>query len=79
LVIRNLPFEANVNELRSLVKNYGDVKKVRLPKKLNGAHRGFAFAEFASLEEARNAFEALQSTHFYGRKLVIEYAVETPE
>jgi RNA recognition motif-containing protein len=38
--------------------------------------RGFCFAEFVSLEEAKNAFEALSSTHFYGRKLVIEYAKE---
>jgi hypothetical protein len=29
-----------------------------------------------SLEEARNAYEALQDTHFYGRRLVIEYSFD---
>jgi multiple RNA-binding domain-containing protein 1 len=35
-VIRNLAFETNKKELRELVKNYGEVKSVRLPKKMNG-------------------------------------------
>lgn len=38
--------------------------------------RGFAFAEFTSIEEARNAFTALGNTHLYGRKLAIEWAEE---
>jgi len=36
--------------------------------------RGFAFAEFSSAEEAKNAFSALENTHLYGRKLAIEWA-----
>jgi len=35
LILRNIPFEANEKELKSLLKAYGEVKKVRLPKKLN--------------------------------------------
>jgi multiple RNA-binding domain-containing protein 1 len=42
-----------------------------------GSHRGFAFVEFASKAEAKGAFEALcQSTHLYGRRLVLEWAAE---
>ena len=37
-------------------------------------NRGFAFAEFSSAEEAKNAFTALENTHLYGRKLAIEWA-----
>jgi hypothetical protein len=37
-------------------------------------YRGFAFVEFTSTEEAKNAYSALENTHFYGRKLVIEWA-----
>jgi len=36
--------------------------------------RGFAFVEFISIEEAKNAFTSLSSTHLYGRKLNIEFA-----
>ncbi|CAD8186826.1 unnamed protein product [Paramecium octaurelia] len=76
LLIKNLPFEANAQELRRLIKQYGELKKLRLPKKLDGSIRGFAFAEFLNNEEAQNAAESLQSTHFYGRRLVIEYSKE---
>lgn len=74
LLVKNLAFEANKEELRKLFKAFGEVKTVRIPKKLDGSHRGFAFIDFVSHEEARNAFKSLQNTHFYGRKLVIEWA-----
>jgi multiple RNA-binding domain-containing protein 1 len=38
---------------------------------MDGSHRGFAFVEYDSLEEAGLAKEALGSSHLYGRKLVI--------
>jgi len=33
---------------------------------------GFAFIDFASRAEAQAAFEALQHSHLYGRRLVID-------
>jgi len=74
LLIKNLAFESTKEELRKLLKTYGEVKQMRLPSKLDGTHRGFAFVDFVSHEEAKNAFKSLQNTHFYGRKLVIEWA-----
>lgn len=35
-----------------------------------GNHRGFAFIEYVTKQEARNALEALSNTHLYGRHLV---------
>ena len=74
LLIKNVAFEANKEELRKLFKVYGNIKTLRLPLKLDGTHRGFAFVEFISHDEAQKAFKELQNTHFYGRKLVIEWA-----
>ena len=74
LLIKNIAFEANKEELRKLFKVYGQVKNLRLPTKLDGNHRGFAFVEFMSHEEAQKAFKELQNTHFYKRKLIIEWA-----
>jgi len=75
LLIRNLPFEANKKELRELCQPFGSVKSIRIPKKFDGEHRGFAFIEFLTKKEAKSAFEALSlSTHLYGRRLVIEWA-----
>ena len=74
LLIKNVAFEANKDELRKLFKVYGNIKNLRLPLKLDGSHRGFCFVEFISHDEAQKAFKELQNTHFYGRKLVIEWA-----
>ena len=37
-----------------------------------GSHRGFAFVEFVTKQEAQNALQALASTHLYGRHLVTD-------
>lgn len=74
LLIKNLAFEADKDELKKLFSPFGEIKSIRVPKKLDGSHRGFAFIEFISHEESKKAFKALLNTHFYGRKLVIEWA-----
>jgi len=76
IVVRNVPFEANKKEMTSLFHTFGQVKSVRMPKKFDGSHRGFAFVEFLTREEAKVAVAALAATHLYGRHLVIEYAAE---
>ena len=57
LLIKNIAFEANKEELRKLFKVYDQLKNLRLPKKIDGSHRGFAFIEFMSHEEAQKAFK----------------------
>eukprot|EP00475_Leptophrys_vorax_P038150 TRINITY_DN6675_c0_g1_i1.p1 TRINITY_DN6675_c0_g1~~TRINITY_DN6675_c0_g1_i1.p1 ORF type:complete len:780 (-),score=284.79 TRINITY_DN6675_c0_g1_i1:76-2361(-) len=76
IIVKNMPFEANRAELRTLFGTFGQLKSVRVPKKFNGAHRGFAFIEFVSEQEAENAFKSLQDTHFYGRHLILQWAQE---
>lgn len=77
LIVRNLAFQANSNELRSLFSTFGVVKQIRIPKKMDGQHRGYAFIDFSTKQEAATAFETLKNTHFYGRHLVIEYAEDS--
>lgn len=53
LLVKNLAFEATPDDVRELFKQYGALKKVRLPKKVNSTnHRGFGFVEFISPDEA---------------------------
>ena len=82
IIVRNIPFEANKSELKQLFSTFGVLKNVRIPKKVNGragSHRGFCFVEYSSHEDAVSAFHSLcDSTHFYGRRLVLEWA-ETDE
>ena len=79
IMVRNVPFEATRSELLKLFGSFGQLKKVRLPKKFDGTHRGFAFCEFLTSKEAQNAMATLSRTHLYGRHLVLEWAVEEEE
>lgn len=77
ILVRNIPFQANQREIRELFSTFGELKTVRLPKKMTGtgAHRGFCFVDFVTKQDAKKAFNALcHSTHLYGRRLVLEWA-----
>uniref|UniRef100_A0A0X3NHW1 Putative RNA-binding protein 19 n=2 Tax=Schistocephalus solidus TaxID=70667 RepID=A0A0X3NHW1_SCHSO len=75
LLVRNVAFQASEAELTSLFKPISGLLKVRMPKKVSGGHRGFAFVEFVNNEQAETALQTFGAdTHFYGRRLNIEYA-----
>eukprot|EP00092_Neocalanus_flemingeri_P005693 GFUD01006132.1.p1 GENE.GFUD01006132.1~~GFUD01006132.1.p1 ORF type:complete len:823 (-),score=279.43 GFUD01006132.1:129-2597(-) len=77
LLVRNIPFQANKQEITQIFKTFGELSAVRLPTKLAGTgdHRGFAFIEYSSVSDAKAAFSSLvHSTHLYGRRLVLEWA-----
>ncbi|XP_028314134.1 putative RNA-binding protein 19 isoform X2 [Gouania willdenowi] len=77
ILVRNVPFQASVREIRELFCTFGELKTVRLPKKAAGSgnHRGFGFIDFITKQDAKKAFAALcHSTHLYGRRLVLEWA-----
>ncbi|KAL2474679.1 nucleotide binding [Abeliophyllum distichum] len=75
LIVRNVAFEATEKDLRQLFSPFGQVKSLRLPMRF-GNHRGFAFVEYITKQEAHNALKALSNTHLYGRHLVLERAKE---
>ena len=75
LLVKNVPFETTARELRDLFSTFGSIQRIRLPKKFGQlGHRGFAFIDFATKNEAKNALENVKHSHLYGRHLVIEYA-----
>ncbi|EEB14728.1 RNA binding motif protein, putative [Pediculus humanus corporis] len=77
ILVRNVPFQATKREIGDLFKVFGEIKAIRLPKKLvgSGSHRGFCFVEYNTVQDAKRAFNSLsQSTHLYGRRLVLEWA-----
>lgn len=52
ILVRNIPFEAKVKEVEELFRVFGELKYVRLPKKMDGTHRGFGFVDFVTLTDA---------------------------
>ena len=79
IMCRNVPFQATRKEILQLFGSFGQLKKARLPKKFDGQHRGFAFIEFLTSQEAQAAMTALSRTHLYGRHLVLEWASDNEE
>jgi multiple RNA-binding domain-containing protein 1 len=79
LMVKNMPFQATRTELLKLFGTFGQLRKVRVPKKFDGTHRGFAFVEFLTSKEALSAMNALSRTHLYGRHLVLEWASNDDE
>ncbi|CAD5117918.1 DgyrCDS6662 [Dimorphilus gyrociliatus] len=53
IIVKNVPFEATQKEVRELFSTFGELKYVRLPKKVSGGHRGFAFIEYISKEHSK--------------------------
>ncbi|XP_007443350.2 probable RNA-binding protein 19, partial [Python bivittatus] len=55
ILVRNIPFQATVKEIRELFSTFGELKTVRLPKKMfgTGAHRGFGFVDFLTKQDAK--------------------------
>ncbi|GIY39672.1 probable RNA-binding protein 19 [Caerostris darwini] len=82
ILVRNIPFQASEKEIRELFSQLGHLKSVRLPSKADGSgeHRGFGFIEYHTKNDAETAFNALcHSTHFFGRRLVLEWANPEPD
>lgn len=47
---RDVHEQATAKELRELFANFGQLKRLRLPKKFDGGHRGFAFVDFLTAQ-----------------------------
>lgn len=54
ILVKNIPFQANLKEIRELFRVFGELKFVRLPKKIDDEHhRGFGFVDFISKNDAK--------------------------
>nr|POE66102.1 multiple rna-binding domain-containing protein 1 [Quercus suber] len=79
IIIKNLPFETTKKDVRALFSAYGQLRSVRVPKKMDRGARGFAFADFITPKEAESAMDALRDTHLLGRRLVLDFAAGDAE
>lgn len=56
ILVRNIPFQAKLDEIRELFKAFGELKSIRIPKKMTpgeDSHRGFGFVDFVSKSDAK--------------------------
>ena len=55
-----------------LFANFGQLKSLRMPKKMDGNHRGFAFVELSSYDEALRAVRELDGADIAGRNVKMQ-------
>ena len=76
IYIGNLNYRVREEDLRHVLEEYGTVDSVKVIKDRDtGRSKGYAFAEMADDEEARNVIEGLNGTEFQGRQLVLKEAL----
>ena len=75
LYVGNFPYEADETALRELFSDYGEVQTVEVMRGAGesqfGKHQGFAFVGFATELQAGEAFKALHTKLWRGRKLIL--------
>ena len=75
LFVGNLSYQTAENDLQEYFSQAGAVTSVNVMlDKMTGKSRGFAFIEFASLDEANKAIEQFHNKEFQGRALTVNIA-----
>ena len=75
LFVGNLSYQTMENDLQDYFSQVGAVNSVNLMMdKMTGKSRGFAFVEFANLDEANKAIEQFHNKEFQGRALTVNIA-----
>lgn len=70
LVVLNLPFATGEEELQALAAKYGEVERVRIPRrKEDNASRGIAFISFKTEENGKAFLEKVNNMEFQGRNI----------
>jgi nucleolin len=76
LYIGNLPYDATIEEVQTLINGVApdSVVRVHLPMDADGRKRGFGFVTMASSEAAKSAEVALRTADLRNRRLVVNLA-----
>lgn len=77
LFIGGLPWSLDWQEVKDIFKEYGETTFVKVIKdRETGKSKGYGFVEFASLEDAVKAKEAMDWANVNWRQIKVDYAVE---
>ncbi len=75
LIVRNISFKTNEEELKQIFSKFGTVDSVSVPKSDTGAMRGFAFVQMSSIEEAEKAINGTNGTEIHKRPIAVDWAL----
>ncbi|CAL3966273.1 unnamed protein product [Diplocarpon coronariae] len=73
LYVGNLLFDVTQKDVQKEFEAFGEIKAVHVATDARGLSKGFAYVEYATLEQAAAAIEAKHQSVFEGRRLVVNY------
>ncbi len=80
LFVGNLSWGVSWQDLKEAFHAHGEVTYAKvITDRDTGRSRGFGFVEFASIEDATKAKEAMEGQELDGREIKIDYAEEKNE
>ena len=79
LIIRNLSFKAEEEDVRNHFSNIGEVKEVKILQKPDGKRVGCAFINFSTIAEASEAIKKLNKSAIKGRPVAVDWAIPKEE
>ncbi|CAH2004988.1 unnamed protein product [Acanthoscelides obtectus] len=74
LIVKNLPFKVNEEQLKEYFEKFGKVENVELLKKPDGKLVGCSFVQFEMVQKAAKAKHHTNGKEFLGRHLVVDFA-----
>ncbi|KAG1929452.1 RNA-binding protein [Pimephales promelas] len=75
LIIRNLSFKCEEDDLKQIFSKFGTVLETKIPLKSDGKKRGFAFVQFKNMSEAGKALAAMNLKEIKDRQVAVDWAV----
>lgn len=71
ILVQNIPFHVKIKKVKKIFQNSGRIISIRMPKKKSGQHKGFAFIEYKSFEEAKKTVLFGQNIYLQSRHLSV--------
>lgn len=75
VIVRNLPFNAEAEDLRNAFRACGLIWEITIPHKADGSVRGFAFVGFISAKQAQDAIEKVNGQKIKNRRVAVDWAL----
>merc|ERR1712036_115355 len=80
LFIGNLSFDADNSAVQQAFEEFGTINRISLPTdRETGTPKGFGYIDFATVEEATAAYEAMNGAEIAGRSIRLDYASARPD
>jgi nucleolin len=73
LLVRNLSYEVTETDLLNIFKDCGGVKNTRIIRRNTGLSKGYGFADFESIEQAKKGLEK-EGSVIKGRRITLEFS-----